>query len=409
MPESQQTDLDEQYARMVEAELRLEEQEHRLQSQHAVIARRIQQELEDAEYAHRLGLEEQRELASQGVVLQELQQQQEQEQQQQRSCIAVWWAPIVLMALMLTVSLLFVFGVVSPSDVPFFGDLFGDDWVDRDPWSGTDMVIDLVNGTSVPRLPGNAYGDYGDTRWRGLNEVLLSPRQNTIVASTAKLNEFYLNFEGDDQKIYTSCHELGHGFGLPHWDENFFNADLGNCMDYTQKPGDSKLPDESNFLYLAQLYGGRDTETNAVVSAKEAQAMAREDPVAMAGNEAEKPLVQTAPGATVSGSPGPGPYRSRRTVGLRGGGSRSSSRSINPGQSRIRSVEDSPASSNTNSRLGLSADGTKHEDGSTKQSRKRNRKRRILKTTEDFEIHLIESDEFPEGLVLLQHYLMVRD
>jgi hypothetical protein len=26
------------------------------------------------------------------------------------------------------------------------------------------------------------------------------------------------------------------GFGLPHSDESFTNADLGNCMDYTNSP-----------------------------------------------------------------------------------------------------------------------------------------------------------------------------
>ena len=118
--------------------------------------------------------------------------------------------------------------------------------------------------------------NYGDTQWRGLNEVLLSPRQGTIVSSTARLNEFYLNFESDAQKLYTSCHELGHGFGLPHWDENFFNKDLGNCMDYTQNPHKSSKPDESNFLYLAQLYGGVEVATNMELTAADAAVMAFE-------------------------------------------------------------------------------------------------------------------------------------
>ncbi len=75
--------------------------------------------------------------------------------------------------------------------------------------------------------------DYGDTRWRGLNELMLNKRTNTIVSSAAKMNEFYLGSDTEDQKLYTMCHELGHGFGLPHWDEDFFNKDMGNCMDYT--------------------------------------------------------------------------------------------------------------------------------------------------------------------------------
>mmetsp|Transcript_20431 Transcript_20431/g.48554 ORF Transcript_20431/g.48554 Transcript_20431/m.48554 type:complete len:638 (-) Transcript_20431:769-2682(-) len=107
-------------------------------------------------------------------------------------------------------------------------------------------------------------GNYGATRWRGLNEVMLSGRnQNRIRSSTARLNDYYLDREGPSQKLYTACHELGHGFGLPHWDENFYNQDLGNCMDYTTNPGQNSKPDTSNFLYLAQLYGGRNVTSDS--------------------------------------------------------------------------------------------------------------------------------------------------
>ena len=69
------------------------------------------------------------------------------------------------------------------------------------------------------------------------------------------MNEFYLDKASEDQKRYTMCHEIGHSFGLPHTDEDFFNADLGNCMDYTSNPGANISPDESNFLFLQDLYG----------------------------------------------------------------------------------------------------------------------------------------------------------
>ena len=51
---------------------------------------------------------------------------------------------------------------------------------------------------------------------------------------------------------------LGHGFGLPHWDEDFYNKNLGNCMDYTNNPAVNKQPSESNFIFLADLYGSLD-------------------------------------------------------------------------------------------------------------------------------------------------------
>jgi len=472
------------------------------------VARRIQQELEDAEYAARLGLTEQQELASQGVLLDHQMALAQQEQRQllqdqpQRSCLARWWTTIFCLALSVTIPTLFVLGVFDPSDVPFFGDLFGDDWVGNDPWSGTDMKIDLINGTAVPRLPGNAYGwansgtglsldllnacsddyqpfvqeaianweqgdpidsltlystrieyetecstvtgklkicngDYGDTRWRGLNEVLLSPRLNTIVSSTAKLNEYYLNYESDDQKLYTCCHEIGHGFGLPHWDEDFFNKDLGNCMDYTQRPGASKSPDASNFLYLAQLYGGRDAVTNDVITANQAQAMAEKDPTTMAGQDGEDYAHddyytysdddddnETDNDKNHNNDDAVGKYyidddvlqqpiqnkkRDKEDANANAKvGNRNRNLELRPRNTRgLRSTATATATTTTvaatvtvtatgNSRVKVHGDGAK-------------RTRRVLKTTKDFEVHLIKSDEFPDGLVLLQHYLLVRE
>ena len=45
------------------------------------------------------------------------------------------------------------------------------------------------------------------------------------------------------------------GLGLGHTDENFHNRDLGNCMDYTERPESNMHPDESNFETLVDLYG----------------------------------------------------------------------------------------------------------------------------------------------------------
>ena len=50
-------------------------------------------------------------------------------------------------------------------------------------------------------------GDYGDTRWKGINQVLLSG--GWIISSTAKLNDYYLSGASDAQRQYTACHEIG--------------------------------------------------------------------------------------------------------------------------------------------------------------------------------------------------------
>jgi hypothetical protein len=49
--------------------------------------------------------------------------------------------------------------------------------------------------------------------------------------------------------------KIGHGFGLPHTDENFNNADLGNCLDYTNRPSNNLRPGEYNCNRLKTMYG----------------------------------------------------------------------------------------------------------------------------------------------------------
>ena len=50
-------------------------------------------------------------------------------------------------------------------------------------------------------------GDYGDTGWKGINQVLLSG--GWIISSVAKLNEYYLAGASEAQRQYTTCHEIG--------------------------------------------------------------------------------------------------------------------------------------------------------------------------------------------------------
>mmetsp|Transcript_18216 Transcript_18216/g.32577 ORF Transcript_18216/g.32577 Transcript_18216/m.32577 type:complete len:635 (+) Transcript_18216:331-2235(+) len=95
--------------------------------------------------------------------------------------------------------------------------------------------------------------NYGATDWRGVNQILL--QDDHIITSLAKMNDYYLEGTNKAQKQYTMCHELGHGLGLGHSDENFHNKDLGNCMDYTERPQNNMHPDTSNFETLEELYG----------------------------------------------------------------------------------------------------------------------------------------------------------
>jgi hypothetical protein len=88
-------------------------------------------------------------------------------------------------------------------------------------------------------------------------------KNDVIFASSAKMNDFYLTDKKDRaQKQYTMCHEIGHGFGLPHTDENFYNSDTGECMDYTSNPQNNDQPGTVNFEFLAVMYGTIPTSGN---------------------------------------------------------------------------------------------------------------------------------------------------
>ena len=128
-------------------------------------------------------------------------------------------------------------------------------------------------------------GNYGDTRWKGINVVSLVNEK--IIESSAKMNEFYLANGGDDKRQYTMCHEIGHGFGLPHTDENFNNRNTGECMDYTRQPGANKSPGPENFIFLEAMYGTVDGGATTTTKTTE-------------GDGGERKLLRSGIGATNS-------------------------------------------------------------------------------------------------------------
>jgi hypothetical protein len=70
-------------------------------------------------------------------------------------------------------------------------------------------------------------GNYGRTAWKGINHAFFD-NTGHIYASTAQMNEYFLSSSASHaDKQYTMCHELGHGFGLDHTDENLYNINQG--------------------------------------------------------------------------------------------------------------------------------------------------------------------------------------
>lgn len=96
--------------------------------------------------------------------------------------------------------------------------------------------------------------EYGLLGWSGLNESLIDSK-GFITASTSKMNESYLNGSKYAEKLYVCCHEIGHGFGLPHRDTNVMNQNLGTCLDYTTNFKGNTKPDDVDFKNLEDLYG----------------------------------------------------------------------------------------------------------------------------------------------------------
>jgi hypothetical protein len=74
---------------------------------------------------------------------------------------------------------------------------------------------------------------YGLTGWLGLATIWLDANDH-IIQGRAQMNDSYSWSAGNRQLVM--CQEVGHTLGLGHQDEDFWNANLGTCMDYTSLP-----------------------------------------------------------------------------------------------------------------------------------------------------------------------------
>jgi hypothetical protein len=97
-------------------------------------------------------------------------------------------------------------------------------------------------------------GDYGATKWMGLTDHEVDSNGN-IIASTVRINDYYLSGTGRSLRHYTLCHEVGHALGLEHTKEDTKNDYLGGCMGYTKNVAANKHPYRISYETLFQLYG----------------------------------------------------------------------------------------------------------------------------------------------------------
>lgn len=103
---------------------------------------------------------------------------------------------------------------------------------------------------------------YGRTGWLGVAQVWVSGLH--ITQGTVKMNDTYFNtatYNSPAWRNLVLCQEVGHTFGLDHQDENFNNAPLGTCMDYTNDPTPNQHPNQHDYDELELIYAHLDNST----------------------------------------------------------------------------------------------------------------------------------------------------
>lgn len=104
--------------------------------------------------------------------------------------------------------------------------------------------------------------NYGSNGWLGIAQIYISG--NHITKATTKVNDTYFNTSTYNTPAWRQlviCQEVGHDFGLDHQDENFDNAPLGTCMDYTSDPTPNQHPNAHDYDQLALIYAHLDSVT----------------------------------------------------------------------------------------------------------------------------------------------------
>ena len=104
---------------------------------------------------------------------------------------------------------------------------------------------------------------YGNTGWLGVAQIWITGSTH-ITQGTVKLNDTYFNtatYNTPAWRNLVTCQEVGHTFGLAHQDENFNNANLGTCMDYTNDPSTNQHPNKHDYDELVTIYSHLDSFT----------------------------------------------------------------------------------------------------------------------------------------------------
>lgn len=139
-------------------------------------------------------------------------------------------------------------------------------------WNASTVIgVTVAQGYNNPRKCNPTAGQvevcnasYGQNGWLGLAQIWFS--NGHITQATMKLNDSYFNMTSYNTapwKNLVMCQELAHTFGLDHQDEEFANANLGTCMDYTNNPlgpPSNERPNTHDYEELEAIYAHTGTE-----------------------------------------------------------------------------------------------------------------------------------------------------
>jgi hypothetical protein len=131
-------------------------------------------------------------------------------------------------------------------------------------WSSSAVLnLSKTTGTAKRRCPAVSgkiqvcNDTYGNNGWLGVASIWTASGSTHIAQATTKLNDTYFNSPTYNTPAYrqlVACQEIGHDFGLDHQDENFSNANLGTCMDYTSSPSSNQHPNQGDYDQLLCIY-----------------------------------------------------------------------------------------------------------------------------------------------------------
>lgn len=167
-------------------------------------------------------------------------------------------------------------------------------------WDASAVVItSVVPGATKPRPCRPSLGRvevcnerYGNNGWLGIAQVWIDG--DHIGQAIVKVNDSYFAkapYNTAAWRNLVMCQEVGHTLGLDHQDEDFQNANLGTCMDYSNNPATNQHPNAHDYAELEAIYAHLDTAAFVAAEALPDQAAA-----AAGGPESWGRLTHRSPG-----------------------------------------------------------------------------------------------------------------